>query len=370
MASLSEIIELEPEEEPWCAGYAPSQGRRCHARTNARGRSTAMMLLNEGTKDLRAGRNIDTLLEDLAPYVLCTRFHQSQAWDLARRWKRQVRTYLDSQVVSTRYTRPVRTPSRVISQTAEANMEERIAVLQQRLREAKEEVRRLKVAQSGLPVTTNPSHREGRNMSAVGYSSTAGRASSGNPPFKLKPVVKQPMYLDQSKLKPLVKQPMYPDQSKLKPISQQSMYLGQFKLKPVVKQPMHLSQFKLKPVVKQPMYLDQSKLKPVVKQPMYLGQFKFKPVVEQHLFLFRAQDLSQDEDWDEEEESENSGGEDHADDDQDDDDDDDTDDEEHPEELVWCKARCGVNFHKKCIDQWLETNHASTCPTCRSNWKH
>ena len=83
---------------------------------------------------------------------------------------------------------------------------------------------------------------------------------------------------------------------------------------------------------------------------------------------------SQDEDWDEEEESENSGGEDHADDDQDDDDDDDddddTDDEEHPEELVWCKARCGVNFHKKCIDQWLETDHASTCPTCRSNWKH
>ncbi|KAJ5491870.1 Zinc finger RING-type [Penicillium expansum] len=409
MASLSEIIELEPEEEPWCAGYAPSQGRRCHARTNARGRSTAMMLLNEGTKDLRAGRNIDTLLEDLAPYVLCTRFHQSQAWDLARRWKRQVRTYLDSQVVSTRYTRPVRTPSRVISQTAEANMEERIAVLQQRLREAKEEVRRLKVAQSGLPVTTNPSHREGRNMSAVGNSSTAGRASSGNPPFKLKPVVKQPMYLDQFKLKPVVKQPMhlsqfklkpvvkqpmYLDQSKLKPISQQSMYLGQFKLKPVVKQPMHLGQFKLKPVVKQPMHLSQFKLKPVVKQPMYLGQFKFKPVVEQHLFLFRAQDLvefpspiagrlkekcgiclcnlhsSQDEDWDEEEESENSGGEDHADDDQDDDDDDDTDDEEHPEELVWCKARCGVNFHKKCIDQWLETNHASTCPTCRSNWKH
>jgi hypothetical protein len=39
------------------------------------------------------------------------------------------------------------------------------------------------------------------------------------------------------------------------------------------------------------------------------------------------------------------------------------------EELVWCKARCGVNFHKKCIDKWLETSHAPTCPTCRSNWR-
>jgi hypothetical protein len=40
------------------------------------------------------------------------------------------------------------------------------------------------------------------------------------------------------------------------------------------------------------------------------------------------------------------------------------------EELTWCKARCGVNFHKHCIDQWLETAHAPTCPACRSNWRH
>jgi hypothetical protein len=38
--------------------------------------------------------------------------------------------------------------------------------------------------------------------------------------------------------------------------------------------------------------------------------------------------------------------------------------------LVWCKARCGVNFHKRCIDQWLQTAHDPTCPTCRSHWKH
>ncbi|CAI7626146.1 unnamed protein product [Penicillium bialowiezense] len=102
--SLSEIIDLEPEEEPWCAGYAPSQRRRCHARTNAYGRSSAMKLLEKGTERLRAGRSLDTLLEDLAPYVLCTRWHQNQASTLSSRWKREVRAYRDSQIPSRSYT--------------------------------------------------------------------------------------------------------------------------------------------------------------------------------------------------------------------------------------------------------------------------
>jgi hypothetical protein len=38
--------------------------------------------------------------------------------------------------------------------------------------------------------------------------------------------------------------------------------------------------------------------------------------------------------------------------------------------VVWCKARCGVNFHKSCISEWLGSARYPTCPTCRSNWKH
>ncbi|KAJ5918156.1 hypothetical protein N7454_010531 [Penicillium verhagenii] len=91
---LSQIIHLEPENEPWCAGYAQTQGRRCRNRTNARGRNCAMHLLDEGTEELRAGRCIENLLEELAPYVLCTRWHQSQASDLAARWQKQVRSFM------------------------------------------------------------------------------------------------------------------------------------------------------------------------------------------------------------------------------------------------------------------------------------
>ncbi|KAJ6132689.1 hypothetical protein N7471_007904 [Penicillium samsonianum] len=355
MAPLSEIIKLEPEEEPWCAGYAPSQGRRCHVRTNARGRSSAMMLLNEGTKDLRAGRNIDTLLENLAPYVLCTRFHQSQASDLARRWKRQVRTYLDSQVVSTPYTRPVRTSSRMISETAEANMEEIIAVLHQRLRDAEEEIRRLKVAQSGLPVTANPRHHERRFMSAVVNSSSMGSASSGNPPANR---VNETLRRDSTESSTNQSAITVP-----RPVQAQA-----------TRQTSAVSISSPRPASTPTVARAFGRIGNTASQDETSQPNRREIEGECGICLCNLHS-SQDEDWDEEEESENSGGDDYGDNDQDnnyedDDYDDYAEDDEHLKELVWCKARCGVNFHKQCIDQWLETDHAPTCPACRSNWKH
>lgn len=53
-----------------------------------------------------------------------------------------------------------------------------------------------------------------------------------------------------------------------------------------------------------------------------------------------------------------------------------TDDNEHTDEgshLVWCKARCGANFHEECLDHWaarcLDGMRDVTCPTCRSLWR-
>lgn len=361
MAPLSEIIELEPEEEPWCAGYAPSQGRRCHMRTNARGRRSAMILLNEGTKNLQAGRNIDILLEDLAPHVLCTRFHQNQTSDLVRRWKRQVRTYLDSQIVSTPYTRPARTSPRMISETAAAEMEERIAVLQQRLREAKEEVRRLEAAQSVLPSTTNTSHHEGRNTSTVVNSSSRGSASTGNTPVHH---VNEPLRrgsTESSTNQSAITVPR-PAQAQASP------------------QTSGISVSSPRPVNTPTVARAFSRIGNTTSQDETPQSIRREVEGECGICLCDLHG-SQDGDLDEEEESESSGDDDHddeddyddSDSDSDDDDDaenNDADDHEHLKELVWCKARCGVNFHKQCIDQWLETDHASTCPTCRSNWEH
>jgi hypothetical protein len=32
---------------------------------------------------------------------------------------------------------------------------------------------------------------------------------------------------------------------------------------------------------------------------------------------------------------------------------------EPKEEIVWCKAACGNNIHKKCFDQWAATSAES-----------
>ncbi|TQB76573.1 hypothetical protein MPDQ_007494 [Monascus purpureus] len=52
------------------------------------------------------------------------------------------------------------------------------------------------------------------------------------------------------------------------------------------------------------------------------------------------------------------------------------DDNEHTDDgshLVWCKARCGANFHEGCLDHWaarcLDGMRDVTCPTCRSPWR-
>ncbi|PIG86550.1 hypothetical protein AARAC_002106 [Aspergillus arachidicola] len=47
----------------------------------------------------------------------------------------------------------------------------------------------------------------------------------------------------------------------------------------------------------------------------------------------------------------------------------DTEDEEEQQEISWCKAQCGVNYHATCIESWLKVSPKSTCPMCRRVWK-
>ncbi|ESZ93331.1 hypothetical protein SBOR_6284 [Sclerotinia borealis F-4128] len=41
------------------------------------------------------------------------------------------------------------------------------------------------------------------------------------------------------------------------------------------------------------------------------------------------------------------------------------------EEIVWCKAACGQNFHKECFNQWKASKHGGlvTCVYCRTPWQ-
>ncbi|KAL4954022.1 hypothetical protein BDW69DRAFT_146452 [Aspergillus filifer] len=49
---------------------------------------------------------------------------------------------------------------------------------------------------------------------------------------------------------------------------------------------------------------------------------------------------------------------------------DDEDDDLGEDEIVWCRAFCGTNYHLDCIEEWLDQfiYGRATCPTCRRPW--
>ncbi|KAJ5093417.1 hypothetical protein N7456_009278 [Penicillium angulare] len=355
LSPLSEIIKLEPEGEPWCAGYAPSQGRRCHARTNARGRSSAMMLLNEGTKDLRAGRNIDELLEDLAPHVLCTRFHQSQASDLAQRWKRKVRAYLDSQTNHTLSASPVRVSSRRADvEPTEAYIEERTTILYQRIHDTMEELKRLENIRRGQTAISAPRiARESIDTGTVVRSTSAESRSGRN-------TLDRRVRLDSTVFGTQV--------PTIAPPPVQAQVTRQIRAVPI-----------LSPRAQDPPTI------PALgslrnSEPHNEAPRTNRRDVEGEcgICLCNLHDLERHTiTYDElEEQSEESDSDSDSDDDGDHDEQTETENENEDGELTWCKACCGVNFHQACIDQWLradqwrETDRAPTCPLCRSRWEH
>ncbi|CAG8929202.1 unnamed protein product [Penicillium salamii] len=374
--SLSDILELEPEEEPWCAGYAPSQRRRCHIRTNSRGRSSAMALLDKGTEKLQAGRNIDNLLEDLAPHVLCTRFHQNQASTLTSSWRRKVRSYLDSQSTPTRSTRATSStpraslrPQSISSEPGDLALEERIADLIKRVERLKE-LRRLEGSRSGRERSTRSHSREtensSRTVSPSGVRSSSGRQSS------------QESYTDRVADRAstevtvqLVTAVPRPGQAHGAPPRRVSVST-QTPQSPstVVSIPRRTGIFGRK-----------SRLPQVTRREVegdcgicLCDLHGPQQAVDSEDETDIDSDDDEEEDDSEDEEEDDDSDDDEEDDDSEDDEEDDSEDDdnyydanEYQEELTWCNIGCGVNFHKKCIDKWLAC--ARTCPACRSKWE-
>ncbi|KAK1140032.1 hypothetical protein N8T08_010941 [Aspergillus melleus] len=398
---LSDIIGLEPEIDRRCAGIAPSQGRRCRTHTNQHGRSSAMMLLHQGTKDLRVGRSIDPLLTELGPHVLCWR-HKDQASGLEKGWSEKVRAYLGERgavaaastssrrsTASTRQARPAGSarraeparfePARVAPESAggDTSIDDLTILIVQAIQNNIDLRRRVEEARgdqyrSVTAASSSPRQQENSRSSAntvVNSASARGSTSSGNTSTSRG----ERVYT--TARRPSTETVSSSEIARTVPRSMQAQ--GQA--------PVSRARAPASVSSRSQSQSQSQETRPATSDTATRGARSAEdqvcrddtPQVQRRevegecgICLCELRVPQHDGDADDEEESDHSDDEDHDDGyDQDDDDDDDDDNNEHQnDELVWCKARCGVNFHKPCIDQWLEVAGAPTCPACRSIW--
>ena len=73
-----------------CVGYARTAGRRCHNVIAYTNQIRAAKLVTEMSRLDLSSPEITYLLEELAPLVLCRRWHQNQAADMADVWQEEV----------------------------------------------------------------------------------------------------------------------------------------------------------------------------------------------------------------------------------------------------------------------------------------
>ncbi|KAL2818700.1 hypothetical protein BDW59DRAFT_165363 [Aspergillus cavernicola] len=415
---LSEILELEPEKEPWCAGYAPSQGRRCKARTNARGRREAMALLDEGTDDLYASLCIDDILEDLAPHVLCTRFHQNQAFELVARWKKQVQSYLRPRTAQT----SGRQLSRAMYPYSGRGLD---AVAFQRVYDALDQGRRSQRVSSmptpsldstiygaarrisSMPTTTGnrPSAETPRRVAEMPSTPrirTEARITSTEPTQSPRQTTPAPV-LDSRVTTPSTAQILpspspTPVQAGLDTASHTAQTLSPRQTNPVSGQAQEADTIaSTQPTISVPAPTSNSRLNTAssarsinMRHPRLVDIRTTPRTTSLHSHSNDAPRRHTDRDCsiclisllepppgpdDEVGDTDHEAEEDNKNDQRNLSDDEEEQEEETlylPEgpELSWCKARCGINYHKACIDKWLATSAHAACPTCRRIWRY
>ncbi|KAL4940875.1 hypothetical protein BDV06DRAFT_195770 [Aspergillus oleicola] len=363
---LCDILSLYPDQEPFCAGYAPSQGRRCHCRTNARGRKTATALLNEGTRYLYAGWCIDDLLEDVAPHVLCTRFHQNQAMSLAAKWQRQVDRFWNT------YTYIPPTPVREQRRTAKAptplmsrhDLEEGSSRMSRSLQGLLSRLERERLA-----VSQEQSHsgsryiRPEQNVNATGSrpadseSRRSGRPATARSTVPTPPPA-PPVNVASTARAVSIPSPRTPATTTTSSTSSTTLATST--------RPATLATRATAISIRAP-----SPSVPRVNLPTtgisisprtkHVTRRPIKGDCGICLESLRKVCSGQHN-------KEDGEGEEKAEGDDDEDDEDDEGDEEV--EISWCKAQCGVNYHTTCIKRWLKSCKHYSCPTCRSRWRH
>ena len=82
------MFDIDPSAHDFtCVGYAASKGRRCGCAIAAANRREASKTLDHMSRLQPTSTRLEEMLESLAPRLLCKRFHQNQAATIVERWQ-------------------------------------------------------------------------------------------------------------------------------------------------------------------------------------------------------------------------------------------------------------------------------------------
>ncbi|MCJ1377148.1 hypothetical protein MMC17_000240, partial [Xylographa soralifera] len=126
MANLASILELDSLSTT-CVGWAKTQGRRCRNPIAYHNQVAARSALADGDQKLRAGRSVESVLHNVAPLLLCRRWHQNQTGEVATKWCKKVDSYQESR-------RTVSVESQIVSAETLRDMAVQLALLQREIR--------------------------------------------------------------------------------------------------------------------------------------------------------------------------------------------------------------------------------------------
>jgi hypothetical protein len=310
--SLPEIIDLYPEDNHRCVGWAKSQGRRCRNLTNAQNRRKACALLDKGTRKLETGeRRIDDLLGEIAPLLLCWR-HGSDACSVVGQWKTSVDRFIHLAIEPPRGAVRPSNASRTLASY--------------RRSEGSSETRE--------PSTRNPRQHSSRitpPATLPGYESEVEQMRNDlhSISLQLHEVMEALGVVSVNNSAPVPS----PNRAR-RDVRSQSASDGSATTLP-------------SPTAAAPAQRRTTQASEV------RGTTRSRPATRRDIegdcgICFMPLQMHEDKISDDEHSS------------------------DEGDDLVWCKAQCGVNYHKTCIDKWtamcLTQEREPTCPLCRARW--
>ncbi|KAF2844625.1 hypothetical protein T440DRAFT_376001, partial [Plenodomus tracheiphilus IPT5] len=335
---------LRLENDHRCCGYAPSKRRKCRMPIGYDSVRRYTTVLDELSHQQPDAKQLEPLLERLAQYGLCARFHQYQLDDMVRTWSRRISAAYPPQtfrsqgpgevihgalisattpmlpsppVTPTRLNSPTTTPSSITIYPPERPdveaLQETIRPMQELLGATQQRLSLLEDTHSSIGSASDPP--------PVANSENSTRQSSITPslPPSSRTVTRSPLPLSAHRSTTLATTPVPPS-------STQSVTTSPIDTVTSVTVPLTSEVAPSATVESTP------------PQPCTRTHAHRLPIDEECSICYEADHLSTCE----------------------------------PSELVWCRSTCGRSVHKSCFDAWRtqceKDGRELTCTMCRADW--